>query len=54
MKRFLLFNNFSYYPHGGMWDYRGDFDTIEEAEKNGFLNPETEIFGALDFELSNC
>lgn len=30
-KPFALFANFTYYPHGGMWDYRGDFATVDEA-----------------------
>lgn len=30
-KPFALFANFAYYPHGGMWDYRGDFATVDEA-----------------------
>ncbi len=33
MKRFLLFGGYQYYPSGGMRDLRGDFDTLEEAEK---------------------
>lgn len=31
MKRFLLFAGDNYYPAGGMYDYRGDFSTIEDA-----------------------
>lgn len=30
-KPFGLFADFAYYPYGGMWDYRGDFATVEEA-----------------------
>lgn len=31
MKRFLAFAYDSYYPSGGMGDFRGDFDTLESA-----------------------
>lgn len=31
MKRFLLFAGFNYYPEGGWSDFRGSFDTAEEA-----------------------
>lgn len=31
MKRYLLFAGDQYYPRGGMYDLRGDFDTLEEA-----------------------
>lgn len=31
MKRFLVFCCDTYYPRGGMDDFVGDFDTIEEA-----------------------
>lgn len=30
-KPFGLFANYTYYPHGGMWDYRGDFASVDEA-----------------------
>lgn len=33
MKRFLVFTFDDCYPGGGWNDYRGDFDTIEEACK---------------------
>ena len=33
MKRYLLFIGKCYYPNGGMDDFVGDFDTIEECEK---------------------
>ncbi len=32
MKKYLLFAGAHYYPHGGVRDLKGDFDTIEEAE----------------------
>lgn len=35
MKRFMLFGGRIYYPSGGMNDFIGDFDTLEEAEKVG-------------------
>ena len=31
MKRFLLFAGASYYPQGGMHDFRDAFDSAEEA-----------------------
>ena len=31
MKRFLLFAGDNYYPAGGMEDFKGDFDTVDEA-----------------------
>ncbi len=31
MKRFLAFYNQDYYPSGGMNDFIGDFETLEEA-----------------------
>lgn len=32
MKRYWLFEQQQYYPNGGMLDFVGDFDTVEEAE----------------------
>lgn len=31
MKRYLLFMYDNYYPYGGWSDFKGDFDTVEEA-----------------------
>ncbi len=31
MKRFLLFSGSNYYPHGGWDDFRGSYDSCEEA-----------------------
>lgn len=31
MKRFMLFAHDDYYPSGGWADFKGDFDTVEEA-----------------------
>jgi len=31
MKRYLLFTGDTFYPGGGMQDFRGDFNTIDEA-----------------------
>lgn len=33
MKRFMLFAGENYYPCGGMEDFKGSFDTYEEAEE---------------------
>lgn len=35
MKRYLLFAGDHYYPSGGIEDYMGDYDTVEEAEIAG-------------------
>ena len=32
MKRYVLFAGDDYYPSGGAHDYRGSFDTVEEAK----------------------
>lgn len=32
MKRYLLFSGYGYYPGGGWSDFKGDFDTLKEAE----------------------
>lgn len=32
MKRYLIFGSPGYYPSGGMYDFRGSFDTIEDAK----------------------
>lgn len=31
MKRYIVFAGSDYYPGGGWGDFRGDFDTLEEA-----------------------
>lgn len=31
MKKYLLFAGDNYYPDGGLLDYKGDFDTVEDA-----------------------
>lgn len=33
MKRYLLFCGDKYYPYGGWDDFRGAFDTLEEARE---------------------
>jgi len=32
MNRYALFGNYIYYPSGGWSDFRGSFDTVNEAE----------------------
>lgn len=42
MKRYLLFANISYYPQGGWADFRGSFDSIDDAVsfyKNKIIDP---------------
>lgn len=31
MKPYLLFAGMNYYPSGGMGDFQGDFDSVDEA-----------------------
>lgn len=31
MKKYLLFCGNNYYPKGGIGDYEGDFDSVEDA-----------------------
>ncbi len=33
MKQYLLFAGDNYHPYGGIDDYQGDFNTVEEAVK---------------------
>lgn len=39
MKKYLLFAGNAYYPFGGMWDFCGDFDTVEEAKAVNYVSP---------------
>jgi hypothetical protein len=34
MKRYWLFSWDTYYPSGGMSDYRGSFDSLEDARRH--------------------
>lgn len=40
MKRYFLFEYDDYYPGGGMNDFVGDFDTIEEALSRYTVKPD--------------
>ena len=33
MKTYLVFKGYTYYPSGGMEDFVGDYETLEEAKK---------------------
>lgn len=33
MKRYIVFSGYTYYPAGGWGDFKGSYDTIEEARK---------------------
>lgn len=33
LKRYLLFVGDKYYPSGGMKDFKGDFDSLNEAQR---------------------
>ena len=35
MKNFILFAGYNYYPSGGWGDFKGFFDTYEEARLKG-------------------
>lgn len=39
MRRFWLFGGDFYYAAGGMHDFRGSFDTVEDAMKYVLVNP---------------
>lgn len=42
IKRYVVFAGEHYYPSGGWGDYRGSFDTLEEAQALiGTLGPST-------------
>lgn len=43
MKRFLRFDYYGYYPGGGMDDFVGDFDTLEEAQKSEVIGDFADI-----------
>lgn len=45
-KRYLLFAGENYYPGGGWYDYRGSFDTAEEASQAGGALHNKRINGA--------
>ena len=41
MKAYLLFSGDNYYPSGGISDYKGDFDSLDEAVtafENGYYS----------------
>jgi hypothetical protein len=38
MKKYLLFAGENYYPKGGMNDFKGSFDTVEESENEYYTN----------------
>jgi viroplasmin and RNaseH domain-containing protein len=42
MNRFLLFAGYDYYPAGGWGDFKGSFDSKEEAEE--FLSQSEENY----------
>lgn len=52
MKRFLMFAGSNYYPAGGWDDFRGAFDTSEEAfaEARWRFNMDFEWFHVVDTE----
>lgn len=53
MKRYLLFAGSTYYPAGGWHDFRGDFDSIEEAKAKIDQDEEaSDGWGAYDW--SHC
>lgn len=49
MKKYLLFAGHNYYPAGGVLDFIGDYDTLEEAleeanRKEGWEDYKTEVY----------
>ena len=46
LKRYLLFMYDNYYPSGGWSDFRGDFDTVEEAY--AFVHPGYDFYDIVD------
>jgi hypothetical protein len=51
MKRFMLFSGRNYYPKGGMQDFRGSFDTLEEAESENRKSLGTDWWEIFDNDL---
>jgi hypothetical protein len=43
VKQYLLFAGEEYYPRGGMQDFRGDFDALNDAQAAGAVFVEAEI-----------
>jgi hypothetical protein len=44
MKRFWLFAGDHYYPFGGMTDFKGHFDTVEQAMKGNLRSEWAHVF----------
>ena len=58
MKRYLVFGGDVYYPIGGAYDLKGNFDTIPEAKRkfNDFINDKKKIYppdDVFDFVWAN-
>jgi len=50
MKQYLVFYGYNYYPHAGMEDFIGDFDSLEEA-KSVLIAKAREYTGAEDADI---
>lgn len=46
MKRYLLFVGDVYYPNGGMDDFCGGFDSLDDAKK--YINPAIDYIRAME------
>jgi hypothetical protein len=54
MKRYMLFSGNQYYPAGGMDDFRGSFDTIDEAKsyiKYDLVNDWYQLYDIIECKL---
>ena len=51
MKRYLLFTGDKYYPNGGMYDFRHDFDSLEEAKQYWEKTDRGDWAHIYDFEI---
>lgn len=54
MKRYLTFYGDEYYPAGGMEDYAGDFDTLDDAKKHLDANHLKEKAHDVDWKHTWC
>jgi len=49
-KRYLLFSGYDYYPEGGAYDFKGSFETAEEAVKSHNLKYTNEWANIFDLK----
>ena len=52
MKQYLAFAGDQYYPSGGMKDFKGDFDTLKEAQvAAGYLDEWQHVYDSVKREI---